>query len=149
MDSADTDRSIGSSFATDGKDLITFLYYVFSFVLQITAFAVGTINFRNSDNRQRKRDADKERLQEWRKLSQELSLKYLAMTSDKVIQRLERAKESSNYRISPHRNGLDVLRYMVNDEDSFPSQEELEDDPSQSALLKRGSRVKGKGKGQG
>lgn len=53
------------------------------------------------------------------------------MTSDKVIQRLQRAKESSNYRISPDRNGLDVLRYMVNDEDSFPSQEELEDGPSQ------------------
>lgn len=122
---------MGNSFATDGKDLITFLYYVFSFGLQFIVFVVGTIYFRNSDNRQRKRDADKERLQEWRKLSQKLNLKYLEMTSDKVIQRLQRAKESSNYRISPHRNGLDVLRYMVNDEDSFPSHKELEDNPSQ------------------
>ena len=128
---------MGISFATDGKDLITFLYYVFSFLLQFSAFAVGTIYFRNSDNRQRRRDERRreeeqrqQRLLEWRKLSQELNLSYFDMKRDQVIPRLQHAKESSKERISLHINGLDVLRYMVNDEYRFPSIKETEVDRS-------------------
>ena len=131
-----------TSFATDYKDLITFLYYVLSFSIQLAIFGVGTVYVLSRDNRRRKKDAKKERLrldiddrsrkeeqrkqllQEWRKFSQELNLKYIDMTRDKVIQRLQHAaKESSKVCISPHISGLEVVKYMINDEDSFPNAE--------------------------
>ena len=42
------------------------------------------------------------------------------MTKDKAIQRIQHAKESSKICISPHISGLDLLRYIIYDEDSFP-----------------------------
>ena len=54
--------------------------------------------------------------------SQELNLKYIDMMRDKVVQRLQCAKESLEAsRILPRISGLDVLLYMIDDEDSFPS----------------------------
>lgn len=131
---------MGIAFATDYKDIITFGYYVANFVFQLVVFLVGTLYIRYRNEKQRTKDADeensrrkeekrrheeekeKERLQEWRKFSQELNLKYIDMMRDKVVQRLQCAKESLEAsRILPHINGLDVVLYMIDDEDSFPS----------------------------
>lgn len=105
-----------STTSTALKDL-TFTYYIFSLVLQFFAFLVGTLYVLRRDYRYR----EEERLQEWRKFSEELSLKYIDMIRDKVIQRLQHANESLKVRISPDVNGLHVLRYMINDEDRFPN----------------------------
>ena len=119
---------MGISFVTDNKDLITFVYYVLSSVIQFSAFALGVLYVLRRDSRQRKKDErrreeekTKQRLQEWRKFSQELNLKYIDMQRDKVIQRLQHANESLKVCISPGINGLDVLHYMINDEASFPN----------------------------
>ena len=105
-----------STTSTALKDL-TFAYYIISLMLQFLAFSVGTLYVLRRDYRYR----EEERLQEWRKFSEELSLKYIDMIRDKVIQRLQHANESLKVLISPHVNGLHVLRYMVNDEDRFPN----------------------------
>ena len=131
---------MGIAFATDYKDIITLGYYVATFVFQLVVFLVGTLYIRYRNEKQRTKDADeeksrrkeekrrheeekeKERLQEWRKFSQELNLKYIDMMRDKVVQRLQCAKESLEAsRILPRISGLDVLLYMIDDEDSFPS----------------------------
>ena len=142
---------MGIAFATDYKDIITFVYYVATFVFQLVVFLVGTlyIRYRNEkqrikddeeersrrikddeeeslrrdeEDRRHKEEKEKERLQEWRKFSQELNLKYIDMMRDKVVQRLQCAKESLEAsRILPHISGLDVVLYMIDDEDSFPS----------------------------
>ena len=131
--------NLSTSFATDYKDLITFLYYVVSLITQGLVFVFGVLYVLHRNRRQRDKDAAKEKLrldldderckeekrkqhlQEWRKFSQELNLNYIDMTRDKVIQRLQHAKESRKVCISPNINGLDVLRFMINDEDSFPN----------------------------
>ncbi|XP_068733976.1 uncharacterized protein [Montipora capricornis] len=105
-----------STTSTALKDL-TFAYYIISLVSQFLAFCVGTLYVLRRDYRYRQ----EERLQEWRKFSEELSLKYIDMIRDKVIQRLQHANESLKVRISPDVNGLHVLRYMINDEDRFPN----------------------------
>ncbi|XP_068693067.1 uncharacterized protein [Montipora foliosa] len=104
------------------KDL-TFAYYIISLVLQFLAFCAGTLYVLRRDYRYR----EEERLQEWRKFSEELSLKYIDMMRDKVIQRLQHANESLKVQISPDVNGLHVLRYMINDEDRFPNAHAIED----------------------
>ena len=111
-----------STTSTALKDL-TFAYYIISLMLQFLAFSVGTLYVLRRDYRYR----EEERLQEWRKFSEELSLKYIDMIRDKVIQRLQHANESLKVLISPDVNGLHVLRYMINDEDRFPNAHAIED----------------------
>lgn len=105
-----------STTSTALKDL-TFAYYIISLLLQVGAFCVGTLYVLRRDYRYR----EEERLQEWRKFAEELSLKYIDMIRDKVIQRLQHANELLKVRISPDVNGLHVLRHMINDEDRFPN----------------------------
>ena len=113
---------MGIAFATDYKDIITFGYYVATFVFQLCVFLVGTLYIWYRNDRRHKEEKEKERLQEWGKFSQELNLKYNNMMRDEVVQRLQCAKESLEAsRILPDISGLHVLLYMIDDEDSFPS----------------------------
>lgn len=142
---------MGIAFATDYKDIITFGFNVATFVFQLVVFLVGTLYIRYRNEKQRIKDNEEERsrqrkdaheeslrrdkedrrhkeekekecLQEWRKFSQELNLKYIDMMRDKAVQRLQCAKESLEAScILPHISGLDVVLYMIDDEDSFPS----------------------------
>lgn len=122
----------------DFKDIITIVYYCLSVSFQGLAFFIGILYLWYIDNRQREKDRADEKLRkerdekrrveeqklqqllEGRKLLQELNSKYFDIKSDKVIQRLQHAKASSEDRISPDVSGFDVMLYMINDEDSFP-----------------------------
>lgn len=116
-------ESSTASSATDCKNL-TSVYYILSLVLQVLAFSFGTVYVLCTDSRRREKERKKECLKEWSKFSQDFNSKYAVMISGKVIQRLQHANRLLKDRISRRMSVLDVLIYMIKDEDTFPNFQE-------------------------
>ena len=122
-------------FATDYKDFVTFLYYVMSLSFQILVFVVGTIYLNWRERKQREKDQTTKQLQydkeqrkqefrEWRQFSKIINMEYIRLTSNGVLQRIQKLQDSlKQIRIFRNFRGLDVLRYMIDDVQHFDSPE--------------------------
>lgn len=136
------------AFATVYKDFITFLFYIVSTCLQSIFFGLGIVYVMRRDAQRRCRENKEEELRferakrdedlrfkeeqnnqlwrEWRKFSEAVNIliQYMGLKRSKTLRRLQMVADSfSKVRILPHINGLDVLRYMIDDEESFQSSE--------------------------
>ena len=129
-------------------NLIMFLYYLVSSCLQFALIGLGVMYVmqkgrqkRGKENKdeqlrdkKRRRDEDlrfkhehsNQSMPEWRKFSKAVNIlvEYMILKRTKTLRRLQRvAKSFTEIRILAHINGLDVLRYMINEEESFYSTE--------------------------
>ena len=122
-------------FATDYKDFVTFLYYVMSLSFQTLVFVVGTIYLNCRERKQREKDQTTKQLQcdkeqrkqefrEWRQFSKIINMEYIRLTSNGVLQRIQKLQDSlKQIRIFRNFRCLDVLRYMIDDVQHFDSPE--------------------------
>ena len=125
-----------------------FLYYLVSSCLQFAVVGLGVMYVMQKERQQRHKENKDEQLrfernkrnedvrlknehndqlmQEWRKFSEAVNILilYMDLKRTKTLRRLQRvAKSFTEIRIVAHINALDVLRYMINKEESFQSTE--------------------------
>ena len=147
-DSTALNGSRVSVLARDNWDLIMFLYFLVSSCLQFALIGLGFMYVMQKGRQQRdkenkdeqlrhrkyRRDEDlrfkhehsNQRMPEWRKFSKAVNIlvEYMILKRTKTLRRLQQvAKSFTEIRILAHINGLEVLRYMINEEESFHSTE--------------------------
>ncbi len=99
------------AFAKDYKEEITLAYYCLSSLITIAAFIIGTIYLWHKDR------VDEQRREIWSRFAERVYSEYKSLKVKDIPRRILKVKDTfQNIRMNSKITGLDVLRYMLSDE---------------------------------
>ncbi|CAH3112922.1 unnamed protein product [Pocillopora meandrina] len=120
------------AFAKNYAESITLVYYCFTGLIAFAAFAIGNVYLWKRDQKNQKERTEEEReyqerryqeesrdhrRREWRQFSDKINADYGKLRNEDILQKISKVKYTFEHmRIHSTVTGLDVLRYMLTDD---------------------------------